>query len=357
MFVLGLLAIGIIGGLAIYLANRNTGEIHKTDVEIITSETHNTDNTQIIALGVATEADLKAIDNILPYETLLVGISKDNLDWDQSQALAARTGAKILELEPSDEGPLAAFIRSGFASRLSSSAWVQAGGKPGLLSAAHQKGVAPSTQSHPVLLSWDVKSSPSLDKKGQAPGTPAGIGPTGKDGTNAQSPDPPGSAPPAVPPPAPEPAAPPAPPVAPQTEALSRLEQSHAWHSSDGRSLQGRFVGVSGGRVTVLSGERRVPIPFATMSPESVNLAKELALEAALAVAAGKLFPHPGSLDPPVLPWTSSDNRTIEALFVRLENETLVIKKDGKESSIPLSKLAPASAEQARKLAEAAAAR
>ncbi|MCU0780107.1 MAG: protein kinase [Akkermansiaceae bacterium] len=355
LFILGLLAIAIIGGLAIYLANRKTGDTHHTKQVVTTSEIHNTYFTQIIAMGVATAADLQAIDHILPYEGLLIGISKDNLDWAQSQALAARTGARILELDTSGEGPLATWIRVGFASRLSSSAWIQVGGKPGVLPASRQKVAAPSTQSHPVLLSWDLKGSRSPGEKDLPAEAPVVIAPTGKERASAPAPGPAGSAPPAASAPAPEPDAPPAPPAADQTTALSRLEQPHEWQSSDGRSLQGRFVGVSGGKVTVLSEGRRVPIAFSKMSPQSVSLAKELALEAAIAVAAGKLFPHPGSLDPPVLPWTSGDGRTIEALFLRLENETIFIEVNGKESNTTLSKLSPASAEQARKLARAAA--
>ncbi|MBL9113438.1 MAG: hypothetical protein JNJ83_00410 [Verrucomicrobiaceae bacterium] len=49
--------------------------------------------------------------------------------------------------------------------------------------------------------------------------------------------------------------------------------------------------------------------------------------------------------------WTASDGRVIEAKFVRLEGESVVIEKDGKTFAVPFSRLAPASVEQAKKLA------
>ena len=56
--------------------------------------------------------------------------------------------------------------------------------------------------------------------------------------------------------------------------------------------------------------------------------------------------------EPPApLSWTSTDGRTIQAGFVKLEAESLVIRKDGKEFKIPLAKLSLASRNQARDLA------
>lgn len=57
------------------------------------------------------------------------------------------------------------------------------------------------------------------------------------------------------------------------------------------------------------------------------------------------------SLSPPasseLLPWTNTDGKTIQAEFVRLDSESVVIRKDGKEFSLSLAKLAPASRKQA----------
>ena len=54
---------------------------------------------------------------------------------------------------------------------------------------------------------------------------------------------------------------------------------------------------------------------------------------------------------PPPLPWTSSEGKTIQAEFVRLQGESVVVRKDGKELPIPLTKLSLESRNQARKMA------
>ena len=58
--------------------------------------------------------------------------------------------------------------------------------------------------------------------------------------------------------------------------------------------------------------------------------------------------PPPPSPGP--LPWTNTDGKTIQAEFVRLESDSVVIRKDGKEFTLPLAKLSPESRNQAQKL-------
>jgi len=70
----------------------------------------------------------------------------------------------------------------------------------------------------------------------------------------------------------------------------------------------------------------------------------DVCLTKALAVLTGNATP------PKPLPWTSTDGRTIQAVFVRLENDAVVVLKDGKESTIPFARLSPASIEQAKRL-------
>jgi hypothetical protein len=50
--------------------------------------------------------------------------------------------------------------------------------------------------------------------------------------------------------------------------------------------------------------------------------------------------------------WTSSDGKTIKAKFVRIEEDSVVIEKEGKPFTIHFSKLAPASVELAKSLNE-----
>lgn len=50
--------------------------------------------------------------------------------------------------------------------------------------------------------------------------------------------------------------------------------------------------------------------------------------------------------------WTNTSGKTIKAEFIKLDGETLVIRKDGKLFNVPLSKFSVESQEQARKLAQ-----
>lgn len=50
--------------------------------------------------------------------------------------------------------------------------------------------------------------------------------------------------------------------------------------------------------------------------------------------------------------WTDLSGRTMQGRFLRLEGETVIVQKDGRESRIPLAKLSPASRNQALNLAK-----
>lgn len=70
------------------------------------------------------------------------------------------------------------------------------------------------------------------------------------------------------------------------------------------------------------------------------------------------VFTAPGSAPQAVAPasspplrWKSTDGREIEARFVGLEDDQLILAKDGQSFKIPLTRIAPESQEQARRLA------
>ncbi len=270
MFVLGLLAIGIIGGLALYLANRKTGDTYSTEQTITTSITHNTWFTQLIAAGVASAEDLAGIGDIRPRGESLIGIGKEALAWDRAQDLAKKTGASILPLD-SPEGEadtaLVDWLRESFASRLAAPVWIASGGSPHLLEGTAVQPAADLAVPRKALLLWKL---PGAAEVPQTPET---------DPSSPLSP-PPGE-------PAPLPEEPPGEPTAPEPSAP-------------------------------LSSE-----PDAMEDP------------------------------PPLHGWTDRQGRSIQAVFLRLEGDSVVIRKsDGKEFNIPFSQLSPASIEQARKLAD-----
>lgn len=166
MLILGLLAIGVIGGLAIFLANRKTGDTYQTQTSISTSVTNNTFFTQIIAAGLATSADLAAIADIRPRGETLIGISKEPLAWNEARDLATKIGATILPVGSPTGGQdeaLVTWLRENFASHLTSPVWVTLGEKPQLCDASQTEPVSTSELAvrHRVILVWNLpKTTP-----------------------------------------------------------------------------------------------------------------------------------------------------------------------------------------------------
>lgn len=278
MLILGLLAIGVIGGLAIYLAHRKTGDTYQTQTSISTSVTNNTFFTQIIAAGLATSADLAAIADIRPRGDILVGISKEPLAWNEARDLAAKIGAAILPLGNTSgetDEPLATWLRENFASHLTSPVWVSSGEKPYLCDAAQEVPATDLAALHRAMFVWNVSQPPTSPAK-------------------------------------PIPPTPPAPPTGLAVEP------------STGPDVPDAF--------TENVGPTRKDEPASPTQPEAIA-------------------PTPPAAASP-LEWTDRTGRTIQAEFVRLDGEAVVIRMNTKEFTIPFSRLSPASIEQARKLAE-----
>ena len=79
-------------------------------------------------------------------------------------------------------------------------------------------------------------------------------------------------------------------------------------------------------------------------------------LAVALFSIAALLAPPLGHTQTPAIhSWTASDGRVIEAKFIKLDGESVVIEKAGKAFAVPFEKLKPESVEQAKKLAGASA--
>ena len=159
MLILGLLAIGVIGGLAIFLANRKTGDTYQTQTSISTSVTNNTFFTQIIAAGLATSADLVAIADIRPRGETLIGISKEPLAWNEARDLATKTGATVLPLGNPSGGQdvaLATWLRENFASHLTAPVWVSLGDTPHLCDATQTWPAGGLAERRRVMMIWNM---------------------------------------------------------------------------------------------------------------------------------------------------------------------------------------------------------
>ncbi|MBE2282858.1 MAG: protein kinase [Prosthecobacter sp.] len=262
MLILGLLAIGLIGGLAVFLAMRKTGDVHNISQTITTTVTNNSYFTQLIASGVTSLDDLAALE-IRPLGDAFVGITRSSQTWTQASELAKRTGSEVLTVDTaqtSEMEQLEAWLSSD--SKASAALWVRQGIEPALYAAKSVKPSASPDAQHPALLVWKPEKVLSASKNTE---------------TTAQPP------PPA--PPSPTPSAPP--PV------------------SSSPSLP------------------------ASMSPSP------------------QVSPTPSS-------WTDTTGRTIQATFLRLEGESVIVRMDGKEFTIPFTRLSPPSIEQAKRLGAAA---
>ncbi|MCU0781976.1 MAG: serine/threonine protein kinase, partial [Akkermansiaceae bacterium] len=155
LLVLGLLAIVIVGGLALYLAKREPAETH--------DNRDTTENIKIhrdIPPGLNAE-DLEGVGDIHANPSGYIGISMDALDWEQALALAKRTGAEVLAVDEADPAwaSLHDWLRGKFPAPLALQVWVRKQGEPGLLDA--EKIAAPESQGekgreirHKVLLHW-----------------------------------------------------------------------------------------------------------------------------------------------------------------------------------------------------------
>lgn len=157
MLILGLLAISTVGGLALYLANRKTGNTYSTEQIITTSFVNNTYFTQLITSGVTTAKDLEAVTDFQPHGNGFIGISKEPMDWEQAQDLAKRTGAGILEIEQdeiADGHPTLEWIRQNYAGHLSRPVWITRKGERAAMDARGILTGSPPPSPLKVLVQW-----------------------------------------------------------------------------------------------------------------------------------------------------------------------------------------------------------
>ncbi|MDG1138001.1 MAG: hypothetical protein P8N49_00575 [Opitutales bacterium] len=154
----------------------------------------------------------------------------------------------------------------------------------------------------------------------------------------------------------------------------------HSWTDTQGRTLQASFVKLEGTFLTIRMNGKDFPLDLSYFSPQSQNLARQLAASVAPVAAAPPVSPTPtptparpapasGSSKPvekPALPkiltddsvleaeyeWKSVDDRTLYAIFSSLDDQDLNIRTKGSlaEQTIPLSLLSNKSVALAKKL-------
>ena len=125
-------------------------------------------------------------------------------------------------------------------------------------------------------------------------------------------------------------------PVFASTDAL------HSWTDIQGRTLQASFVKSDGMIVTIKWNGKDVPIPLATLSPESQALAQKLSQ------AKDSVPSSPGMHS-----WTDTQGRTLQAIFIKADATTVTLNWNGRVVPIPLANLNAVSQKLARELASA----
>ena len=111
----------------------------------------------------------------------------------------------------------------------------------------------------------------------------------------------------------------------------------HPWTDLQGRTLEASFMKSDGVTVTINWNGKVVPIPLATLSPESQALAKKLS---APRVSANpfdtiKAPPKPKQLHS----WTDLQGRTLKAVFIKYDSSSVTVEWQGKVVPLPIANL------------------
>ncbi|MGB6221843.1 serine/threonine-protein kinase [Haloferula sp.] len=260
MLVLGLLAIGVMGGLAIFLANRKTGDTTHLEQTITTSETRNTFFTQLISRGVATENELAAIEAIRPYGDGLIGYSREILTGEQAEQLAESTGGEVLSIttDPQESTtPMITWILEELLPLPANPMWVKRDGELQILD-GNQAGPPESGAKYKALIRWGLSVA-------DEPAEPSNSAAIDEIPDIQQQVEPP-------------------PPVVEQKEevvqpspvAQPEVPKLHQWTDLKGRTIEAKFLRTEGEAVVIWLREKEFTIPFSNLTPESAALAKEL---------------------------------------------------------------------------------
>ena len=128
----------------------------------------------------------------------------------------------------------------------------------------------------------------------------------------------------------------------------AQSDQLHPWTDSQGRTLQASFISLDSEKVTIKWNGQVVPIPLASLSPDSQILAKKLASQ-----MNGASSPFDTVAPNQLHPWTDVQGRTLQARFVKLFAGTVTIEWNGQMVPLPMTSLSPQSQALATQLASA----
>ena len=122
---------------------------------------------------------------------------------------------------------------------------------------------------------------------------------------------------------------------------LGIAQELHPWTDLQGRTLEASFMKSDGVTVTINWNGKVVPIPLASLSPESQALAQKLS---APSVSVNPFDTIKAPANPKQLhPWTDLQGRTLKAVFIKSDSSTVTVEWQGKVVPLPLASLNPES--------------
>ena len=129
---------------------------------------------------------------------------------------------------------------------------------------------------------------------------------------------------------------------------LGIAQELHPWTDLQGRTLEASYMKSDGVNVTINWNGKVVPIPLASLSPESQALAKKLS---APSVSVNPFDTIKAPANPKQLhPWTDLQGRTLKAVFIKSDSSTVTVEWQGKVVPLPLASLNSASKALAMRL-------
>ena len=129
---------------------------------------------------------------------------------------------------------------------------------------------------------------------------------------------------------------------------LGIAQELHPWTDLQGRTLEASFMKSDGVTVTINWNGKVVPIPLATLSPESQALAQKLS---APGVSVNPFDTIKAPANPKQLhSWTDLQGRTLKAVFIKSDSSTVTLEWQGKVVPLPLASLNPESKALAMRL-------
>ena len=96
--ILGTAALLLLGGLAVFIAWRQFGDVFNKRERTFRKTVNNTFFTNLIASGATTREVLSEVEDLQPYASGFIGLSRRKLTLPEASDLASRTGAEILDI-------------------------------------------------------------------------------------------------------------------------------------------------------------------------------------------------------------------------------------------------------------------